>query len=152
MRLRILNLIAALAFLLPSSLVAQPISMPGAEYRSVVDGFRAALLAGDTTVASGHLASTAQVLIDGEMSPAQSFIERLREQQQPHACLFAGASSFLFSVSFVGDIRVLSATYTFYKVVENRTVTTSCAESAVLSQVGAKWVIHAIHWSSGRAN
>jgi len=149
MRIPALSLAAALTTALPCSVAAQPIAMPTAEYQAVVNGFRAALLAGDTKAVAEHLAPGATVLIDGKRSLAQSSSESLPQHAPQHACMFTGSPMHVFSVSYLGDIRVQSATYWLYKVVENQTTGVTCAESAVMSKIDGKWRIHIIHWSSG---
>lgn len=139
--------VAFLCGLVAAPLSAQPVAPESAEIIAVVDGFHAALVAGDSLSALRLIAEDAVMLEAGSVEtkseygknhlPADiEFESGVSTKRSPIRVVVQGSTAWATSTSEV------TGTY------QSRAVDFVGAESMVLTRESGGWRIRAIHWSS----
>jgi hypothetical protein len=150
MRIFLFSLISALLILQSRPTCAQPVALPGAEFRIAVDRYRAALVAGDIKSVAELLTLGSLVMIDGEMVLARDFLVNRPARDRRHPCVLVSSPNF-YTIAYLGEVKLMSSTFVMFTTVGDQTMSISCAETVVFHQNSDKWLIHAIHWSSNAA-
>lgn len=142
---RSLALVAAALAIAPGAVAAQ--AADSAAVVSTINGFRAALAAGDSLAALRFLAPDATILESGA-------VETVAEYRSHHLAAdiaFRRAVEHTrapIRVTVVGDVAWATSTTVTEGTFRDRPVNSTSAELMVLSRTGSGWAIRAIHWSS----
>lgn len=122
---------------------------PDDQVVAVIDAFHAALAAGDSTTALGHLSEDVIILESG----------RVENKEQYRSGHLAGDMRFAASiqreraaveVSILGDVAWAHSTSITQGRSGDREINSRGAELVVLARESGTWKIKAIHWSSRR--
>ncbi len=120
---------------------------PEVQVVAVVDAYHAALAAGDSVTALGHLAPDVIILESGGVEDK----ERYRSGHLAGDMRFAQAvprERGEIQVSFLGDVAWAYSTSITQGRIGDREINSQGAELMVLAREDGAWKIKAIHWSS----
>jgi len=120
---------------------------PEIQVVAVVDAYHAALAAGDSVTALGHLAPDVTILESGGVEDKQSY----RSGHLAADMRFAQAvprQRGEIQVRFLGDVAWASSTSITQGRSGDREINSQGAELMVLAREDGAWKITAIHWSS----
>jgi ketosteroid isomerase-like protein len=145
-------LLAVVFLLLPAGGLGAQSGVPAqtaaqAEVTAVLDGFHAALAAGDSTRALGYLAEDVVILESGGAEDREHY----RSGHLASDMRFAAAVPRRrgeITVRVVGDVAWAHSTSVVEGRMGEREVNSQSAELAVLVREEGTWKIHALHWSS----
>lgn len=139
--------IAMAACLVSSGITPQRAAPDSADVVSVVSRFHAALASSDSAGALDLLATDAIILESGSSETREHY----RSHHLPADVAFARAVPSIQSLVRVyiqDDFAWIASTTVSKGQFAGRRINSAGAELMVLRREGAKWKIHAIHWSS----